>query len=226
MSVIPSPRVRSVAALAVVAAVALVPGTASANRNGHSVAKRDASLPINGHSVAKHGHRGARHDLAKNGHSARLRHAGRSPRLRDAGDSAVSSLTASGACDSTNHTNSFGANVMLNGRRFPNGAYVVVRYGYRRPGASTGPRTRWYGPTKISNYIGTTTPDVWGAGVPMYGPTQLRDVSFNVSAGRILGWVGVGVWNGSEYEYTYAWGDHYINNTPWGSITSASCWLS
>jgi hypothetical protein len=212
MSVIPSSRIRSVAALAAVAAVALVPGTASANRDGHSVAKRDASLPINGHRVAEHGHA-----LAKNGHSARL---------RDAGDSAVSSLAASGACDSTNHTNSFGASVMLNGQRFPNGAWVVVRYGYRRPGASTGPRTRWYGPTKISNYIGTTAPDVWGAGVPMYGPTQLRDVSFNVYSGRILGWVGVGVWNGSAYEYTYAWGDHYINSTPWGSITAASCWLS
>lgn len=217
MSVIPSSRIRSVAALAAVAAVALVPGTASANRNGHSVAKRDASLPINGHRVAEHGHRGARHALAKNGHSARL---------RDAGDSAVSSLTASGACDSTNHTNSFGASVMLNGQRFPNGAWVVVRYGYRRPGASTGPRTRWYGPTKISNYLGTTAPDVWGDGVPMYGPVSLRDVSFPVSAGRIIAWAQVGVWNGSGYEYSYVWGDHYVNRTAWGSLSAASCWLS
>ncbi|UTI63623.1 hypothetical protein NBH00_20045 [Paraconexibacter antarcticus] len=47
-----------------------------------------------------------------------------------------------------------------------------------------------------------------------------------MSAGRILGWVGVGVWDGSEYEDTYAWGDHDIDSAPWGSITAASWRLS
>jgi hypothetical protein len=217
MNPMPASIVRSTAALAL--ATALLPAAASAappkpargvaplaqaaNRNGHS--KRAPAKAVT---------------AAKNGHS-------KAPRVKaslaSVSSASVDNFTASGACNSYDHTNAFGSSVMLNNTRFPSGAYVVLRYAFHKIGVPGWRYTRWYGPTPISNRVPNTDPDV-----SILQPIQLRQVSFNIYSGRYIAWAKIGVWNGSDYEYTSTYGDSYNNTGRFGLFQgdASSCWLT
>jgi hypothetical protein len=202
-----SPRLRPVLGLALaLAATALMPASSLAKPAKPAKPRPGAAPVVGAHA---HHHRGRVHGSAY------------SPSVND--------LSASGSCNWYTHTNGFGASLFLNTNRFPNGAWVSVRYAYRLVNSTTWNYTGWYTPSWINNYLGRTT--TFGSdGAPIYGPKSLLTVRFNVTSGQYVGWAQVGVWNGSYYEYTST-SPYDVSYTNWGQynssgVSASSCWVS
>lgn len=155
---------------------------------------------------------------------------GHAAHLRSAASSSLSSLTFSGVCNYFSHQNAFSASVSLNRSRFPNGAWVYAAYQARKTTSSTPMGwTGWYGPVWVNNYQGTTAADVWGPGVPIYGPKSLPIFSYGITAGQFYANVAVAVnTGGSNYETTVSASDSYTEQGQFSmnAGTGSSCWAS
>lgn len=108
-------------------------------------------------------------------------------------------VNAAGSCNRYNHTLSFGGSITLS-NRYPNGAWVAVRYAYWNVNAagqatSTVATTPWQvalAPAPMT-YIGDMTIGPNAFFLP--GPTYNASGSFKIA-------VQVGVWNGTSYDYS------------------------
>jgi hypothetical protein len=152
---------------------------------------------------------------AKNGHSLLA--------TASTTNDSVDDFSAFGACNSYRHGNGFNASVLLNTRRYPAGAWVTVRYAYKRVGASTWRWMGWYKPSFINNRVPNNDPDV-----TIFQPIELATLSFPITSGRFIAGAQLAVWNGSSYEYSFTGATSYDNFGRYGVFLgrASTCWLT